>query len=115
MRFLVDNQLPVALARFLSSAGSDSLHVLDVGLSHASDSEIWRYAGERQFVLVSKDLDFFQRAAQPGAPVQLVWIRLGNCRKAELLAAVERTWSRVCACLQAGERVVEIRYTAAHK
>ena len=44
MRFLVDNQLPVALARFLTSAGSESLHVIDVGLAQASDSEIWRYA-----------------------------------------------------------------------
>jgi predicted nuclease of predicted toxin-antitoxin system len=109
VRFLIDNQLPVALARFLSSSGSDSLHVLDIGLAQASDSEIWRYAAERQFVLVSKDEDFFNRAAQPGAPVQLVWIRLGNCPKAGLLAAIERTWSRVCACLEAGERIVEVR------
>jgi len=109
VRFLVDNQLPVALARFLSSAGSESLHVRDVGLSEASDSGIWRYAADREFVLVSKDEDFFHRAARPGAPVQLVWVRLGNCRKAALLAAIEGTWPRVCACLQAGERIVEIR------
>ena len=109
MRFLVDNQLPVALARFLSSTGSDSHHVLDAGLSLASDPEIWRYAAEHQLILISKDEDFFHRAAQPGASVQVVWIRTGNCRKADLLAAIERTWSRVCACLEAGERIVEIR------
>lgn len=109
MKFLIDNQLPVALARFLSSTGSDSLHLLDVGLSQASDSDIWRYANEREFVLVSKDEDFFYRATQPGAAVQLVWIRLGNCRTVVLLAAIERTWSHVRARLEAGERVVEIR------
>ena len=109
MRFLIHNQLPVALARYLSSSGSDSLHLLDVGLSQASDSEICCYASERQFVLVSKDEDFFYRAAQPGANVQLVWIRLGNCRTAGLLAAIEQTWSRLCDRLQAGERILEIR------
>ena len=92
--------------------GSDSLHVLDVGLSQASDSDIWRYASERQFVLVTKDEDFFYREAQPGAAVQLVWIRLGNCRTAGLLAAIERTWSLVCARLETGERILEIRYSA---
>jgi predicted nuclease of predicted toxin-antitoxin system len=109
VRFLVDNQLPVGLARWLSSAGSDSLHVLDAGLSQATDADIWHYAAEHQLVLISKDQDFFHRAAQPGAVVQLVWIRLGNCRKAHLLAAIEQTWSRVRACLEAGERIVEIR------
>jgi len=109
VRFLVDNQLPVALARFLTSAGSESLHVIDVGLAQASDSEIWRYAAEGELVLVSIDDDFFHRAAQPGAPVQLVWIRLGNCRNAALLAAIDGSWSRVRSCLQAGERVVEVR------
>jgi predicted nuclease of predicted toxin-antitoxin system len=59
--------------------------------------------------LISKDEDFFQRAAQLGAAIQPVWIRLGNCRKADLLAAIERAWARVCACLEAGERIVEIR------
>jgi hypothetical protein len=34
---------------------------------------------------------------------------MGNCRKADLLASIERTRPRVCACLEAGERVVEIR------
>lgn len=109
MRFLIDNQLPVALARWLSSRGWECLHVLDAGLAAASDSEIWRHAIEGAFVVVSKDEDFFHVAARPGSTVQLVWIRLGNCRKAELLDAMERTWPRVSACLEAGERVVEVR------
>ena len=109
MRFLVDNQLPVALARFLAANGSDALHVSDVGLAAAPDTEIWRYAAGNGCILISKDEDFFHRAVRPDAPVQLVWIRLGNCRKPELLAAVERTWQKVCNCLQAGERIVELR------
>jgi predicted nuclease of predicted toxin-antitoxin system len=109
VRFLIDNQLPVALARFLSCPGNESLHVIDIGLAQAPDSEIWRYAAEGEFVLVSKDDDFFRRAAQPGATVQLVWIRLGNCRNAALLAAIKGTWPRVRSCLQAGERIVEVR------
>jgi predicted nuclease of predicted toxin-antitoxin system len=83
--------------------------VLDVGLAQASDADIWRYAAEGELVLVSKDDDFFHRAAQPGGSVQLVWIRLGNCRNGALLAAVEKSWPHVRECLEAGERVVEIR------
>lgn len=109
MKFLVDNQLPAALARFLSDTGTECQHVLDVGLAQTSDAEIWRYAAEGEFVLISKDEDFFHRAARPDAPVQLVWIRLGNCRKQHLLETIAARWTRVCACLEAGERIVEIR------
>jgi hypothetical protein len=41
MKFLVDNQLPLALARFLSANGIESQHVLDIGLDAASDQTIW--------------------------------------------------------------------------
>lgn len=109
MRFLVDNQLPVALARSLGSLGVSCEHVLDVGLAEASDAEIWRYAVERQVVLISKDEDFFHLSGQQNAAVQFVWVRLGNCRKQEILAAIERVWPQVHACLEAGDRVVEVR------
>jgi predicted nuclease of predicted toxin-antitoxin system len=109
VRFLIDNQFPAALARFPSDAGSECQHVLDVGLGQASDSEIWHYAAERQLVLISKDEDFFHRAARPGALVQLVWVRLGNCRKQRLLTAIAGTWPGVWACLENGDRIVEIR------
>ena len=40
MKFLVDNQLPATLARFLTSRGVDCQHVLDIGLAQATDAEI---------------------------------------------------------------------------
>jgi len=44
MRFIVDAQLPPALARFLESHGPDAAHVADIGLRAADDSSIWLYA-----------------------------------------------------------------------
>lgn len=109
MTFLVDNQLPGALARFLTALGVESHHVLDLGLGQASDIEIWRYASEHRMTLISKGEDFFHLAGRPAASVQLVWVRLGNCRREKLLRAIESVWPRVEACLAAGDQVVEIR------
>jgi predicted nuclease of predicted toxin-antitoxin system len=39
-----------------------SQHVTEVGLDTATDAEIWSYAGEHDFVIVSKDSDFRQLA-----------------------------------------------------
>jgi predicted nuclease of predicted toxin-antitoxin system len=58
MRFLIDAQLPPALARWLSSAGHDAEHVADIGLAGARDGEIWTYALSAGAVIVSKDEDF---------------------------------------------------------
>ncbi len=44
MKFLVDNQLPGALAVYLRKKGTDSEHVLDAGLGEATDAELCRYA-----------------------------------------------------------------------
>jgi hypothetical protein len=33
MRFIVDNQLPTALARWLSARGGDAVHVLDIAFA----------------------------------------------------------------------------------
>jgi predicted nuclease of predicted toxin-antitoxin system len=109
VKFLVDNQLPPALARLLISRGSDCVHVLEAGLDGATDKEIWDFAAAQGFVLISKDEDFFHRSSRPNASVSLVWVRLGNCRKQALLAAFDKALPQLIAALQAGDHVVELR------
>jgi len=87
----------------------DCQHVLDCGLAGASDADLCKYASAHGRVIVSKDGDFLYLASQLRASFQLVWVRIGNCRKAALLVAFESAWPKVEASLQAGDRVVEIR------
>jgi predicted nuclease of predicted toxin-antitoxin system len=109
VKFLVDNQLPAALARFLASRGVDCQHVLDVDLSEASDAEIWDHASRNDCIVISKDEDFLYLANLPSMKARLIWIRLGNCRTEALLAAIERLWPTIMAGLEAGDRIVEVR------
>lgn len=109
MKFLVDNQLPLALCRFITAQGCDCQHVLDVGLARASDLVIWEYANADDRVIVSKDEDFFHLADLPEAKGRLVWVRFGNSRTPVLLRELGRLWPQVMASLEAGERIVEIR------
>jgi predicted nuclease of predicted toxin-antitoxin system len=107
--FLVDNQLPTALARFLASRGVECQHVLDLDLGDASDAAIWDYANRNDCVVISKDEDFLYMANVPSAKSRLIWVRFGNCRTKALLAAMERLWPRIEAGLKAGDRVIELR------
>jgi predicted nuclease of predicted toxin-antitoxin system len=109
VKFLIDNQLPEALAKYLCANGHDAQHVLKVGLASARDSDICKYAAEHDLAIVTKDEDFSRQAIQPGAAIQVVWVRLGNCRKSVLLTAFESLLPSIVAALQAGDRLIEIR------
>ena len=58
MRFLVDNPLSPVLAEELRLAGHDVLHVRDVALQSATDTEIFEVAAREDRVVVSADTDF---------------------------------------------------------
>lgn len=109
MKFLIDNQLPVTLKRFLTGRGFECLHVLDENLAQAGDAEICRYAEAKDCIVISKDEDFVYYAKRPTTKLRVIWVRLGNCRTAKLLAAFERSWREIETCLEAGDRIVELR------
>ena len=88
MTLLVDNQLPLALARYLSANAWECAHVHDLGLAEADDRIIWQYARANGLTIITKDEDFQALAIRQGSiPPQVVWVRLGNCRKVALLEA----------------------------
>ena len=97
MKFLVDNQLPGALAVYLRQKGFDCEHVVDAGLGEESDVEICRYAIGQDRVIISKDEDFLYLAGKPDTQIRMIWVRLGNCRTSALLQAFEQVWPRLLA------------------
>lgn len=64
MNFLVDAQLPPALARWLTEQGNTAEHVDDVGLRDADDIVIWNHAVRSGAIIVTKDEDFAERTAR---------------------------------------------------
>ena len=78
MKLLLDENLSPTLVRHLSAAYSESRHVSDVGLAGATDLQIWAFAQEQGYVLVSKDSDFRELSTARGAPPKVVWLVVGN-------------------------------------
>lgn len=108
MRFLVDAQLPPALARFLVEHGHEAEHVVDAGLLQADDGTIWNYALRSLAVIVTKDEDFATRIALDDHGPAIVWVRIGNTTRGELLSRLEPLLPRIEAALTAGEKLIEI-------
>jgi len=77
VRFLIDQQLPPALAGFFESAD------MKVGIWRRSHGFELRYRSIRiriagQQIIVTKDEDFFYLSRRFGSDVRLLWVRLGT-------------------------------------
>lgn len=83
MKLLLDQNLSPRLVRLLADVYPESVHVHTLGMDTAPDSDIWRYAAEQGYVIVSKDADFHQRSLVFGAPPKVIWLRVGNTRVAQ--------------------------------
>jgi len=108
MHFLVDAQLPPALARWLAAKGHDAEHVSDIGLSGAIDPTIWDHAASVDAIIVTKDEDFAQRKTIERRGPKVVWIRLPNTRTRELLLWFEGIFPRILQALERGDTLIEI-------
>ena len=75
MKLLFDENLSYKLVERVSELYPGSVHVSQAGLRERSDREIWEFAKEHGFVLVSADSDFYERATTLGPPPQVVWLR----------------------------------------
>jgi len=108
VKFLVDAQLPPALARWLQEAGHEAAHVEDVGLRAADDSAIWAHALQSGAIIVTKDEDFAARAAQAATAPVVVWLRVGNTTNRVLRAWIEPRLAGIVQLAGQSHRLIEV-------
>ena len=58
MKLLLDKGLPRSASDLLCEAGFDTVHVDDIGLASAEDTEILQKAKEDERVVITLDADF---------------------------------------------------------
>jgi len=95
VKLLLDQNLSRMLVRRLSNEYPESVHVAEVDLDTAADRDIWEYAGEQGYAIVSKDSDFRQLALLFGPPPHVVWLRVGNVSTGVIEALLRRNVARL--------------------
>jgi predicted nuclease of predicted toxin-antitoxin system len=89
MNFLVDAQLPRRMTTWLTSAGYDARHTLDLtARNRTTDEQINDVADQEQRVVVTKDADFVDSHLLRGRPAKLLLISTGNISNRDLEALV---------------------------
>lgn len=109
MRFLIDAQLPPALARLLDEHGHQADHVTEIGPADAPDRVIWQYALDHDAVIVTKDEDFADMVTIGAESPPVLWVRIGNTRSAALLRWFEPLIDDIVELVDNGQRLIELR------
>jgi len=78
VKLLLDQNLSRRLIPALEACFPGSAQVALVGLERAFDIDIWKYAKDHGFVIVTKDSDFEELSLLYGTPPKVIWIKLGN-------------------------------------
>lgn len=86
MKFLVDAQLPVRLARFLKASGYDTIHTKDLLKQNATpDTEINAISIQQNRIVITKDSDFVNSCLTVQQPYKLLLITTGNIKNSPLV------------------------------
>lgn len=92
MKFLVDAQLSVRIARLLQESGYDTIHTLDLPKQNTTpDLEINSISIQQSRIVVTKDRDFFNSFIIRQEPYKLLLITTGNIKNTELLTLFLKT------------------------
>jgi predicted nuclease of predicted toxin-antitoxin system len=95
MKLLFDQNLSPRLVHRLADLYPNAIHVSLVALDRASDEQVWNYAHENNFIIVTKDADFMDLGVLRGFPPKVIWLRLGNCTTGQIEAALRNQCAAV--------------------
>jgi predicted nuclease of predicted toxin-antitoxin system len=84
MKLLFDHHLSRKLVMRLADLYPDASHVAFHKLDAADDIDIWHFARQHGFTIVTKDSDFNDVSTLRGAPPKIIWLRIGNSTTAQV-------------------------------
>jgi predicted nuclease of predicted toxin-antitoxin system len=78
MKLLLDQNLSFKLCGRLADLFPGTTQARLLGLSEATDGELWARAQTEGYAILTHDADFAEMAALKGSPPKIIWLRCGN-------------------------------------
>jgi len=85
MKYLFDQNISNRILKLLPEQYEGSSHVKKEGLVNSQDKEIWEFARNNGFIIVTQDSDFNDLNSLYGFPPKVIWIRTGNLNTRSML------------------------------
>ncbi len=78
MKLLLDQNISFRVVSKISAKFPNAKQVRELKLENASDIDIWHFAKQNHFTIVTFDADFYDLASYHGHPPKIIWLRIGN-------------------------------------
>ena len=99
MRFLFDQNISFRVVNILIELFPEAKHVKDFNLQFASDKQIWNYAKENFYHIVTFDTDFYDLVTLYGHPPKIIWLRTGNTNSYNLANIISKHYNSISSFL----------------
>jgi predicted nuclease of predicted toxin-antitoxin system len=78
MKLIFDQNISFRIVKKIHHVFPEASDLRHLGLYDASDTEIWEYARQHQYAIVTFDSDFIDLTNLKGFPPKIIWLRIGN-------------------------------------
>ena len=80
MKLLFDQNISFRILSKIKINFPEAKQVRELGIENYSDIEIWKFAKENNYTIVTFDGDFYDLSNLKGYPPKVIWLRFGNTR-----------------------------------
>ena len=78
MKLLFDQNISFRVLRLIEDVYPETDQIHKLGLKDKTDREIWEYAKEHDYIIVTFDGDFYDFSLVWGHPPKIIWLRTAN-------------------------------------
>ncbi|CAM3889342.1 DUF5615 domain-containing protein [Flavobacterium cucumis] len=90
MSLLFDQNISFRIIQKIKEDFPNSKQVRELGLEGFSDHEIWKFAKENNYTIVTFDSDFFEISNLKGHPPKIIWLRTGNTTTKNIIEILQQ-------------------------
>ncbi len=78
MKLLLDENLSRRIIPVILDVYPESSQIALLGMDSADDRQVWAYAQQNGYMLVTQDSDFNEMSVLYGHPPKVIWLKCGN-------------------------------------
>jgi predicted nuclease of predicted toxin-antitoxin system len=93
VKLLFDQNISFRIITKIEASFPEAKQVRQLGIENYSDVEIWKFAKDNGFTIVTFDADFFDLANFKGHPPKIIWLRFGNTKTDFLADTINTRYS----------------------
>jgi len=84
VKLLFDQNISFRILSKIKDIYPEAQQVRELELEDSTDKQIWQYANQNNYTIVTFDADFFDMSNLYGHPPKIIWLRTGNRKTSDL-------------------------------